>query len=160
VFNLNMQTDKTVRRFLLFSFLAMLALLLFGCCCASLPNLVPTNSTQPLATTNNAQPIECSTKDCFITAANDCNETSLIFREDFGTVNYSAENCTFTKTIVSLNENESQDMKNVLEGKSLTCTYERGQFDENWTSSLIIDIENCSGELRDNLASLSVFPSD
>jgi hypothetical protein len=142
---------KIGRQFLLFSFLVMPALLLFGCCCASLPNFVPTNSTQPT---------ECGTKVCFIAAANDCNKTSLTFQEDFGAVNYSSENCTFTKTIVHLNENESQDMKNILEGKSLTCKCERGQFDENWTSSLIIDIENCNGELRDNLASLSVFPAD
>jgi hypothetical protein len=146
-----MQKAKIGRQFLLSSLLLISAFLLFGCCCASLPNLVPENSTTTAG---------CSTKECFIAAANDCNETSLIFQEDFGTVNYSAENCTFTKTIVRLNDNESQDMKNILEGKSLTCKYERGQFDENWTSSLIIDIENCSGELSDRLTYLSVFPTD
>jgi hypothetical protein len=51
-------------------------------------------------------------------------------------------------------------MKNILEGKNLTCKYEVGKFDENWTSSLILDIENCEGELRDKLTSLSAFASD
>jgi hypothetical protein len=146
--------QKVGKTALLFSGLVMLAMLLLGCCCASLPNFIPTNNATNAAVTG------CSTKDCFIAAANDCNETSLAFQEDYGLVNYSAENCTFTKTIVRLNDNETQDMKNLLEGSSLTCTYGRGQFDENWTSSLIIDIDNCTGDLRDKLADLSVFAPD
>ena len=72
-------------------------------------------------------------------------------------MNYSSKNCTFTKTIVALDASEPADMKSALEGKSLSCPYEEGAFDSNWTDSLILGIGNCTGPLADALGQLSVF---
>ena len=105
-----------------------------------------------------AGPQACTTADCFISDANDCKAVSVELTEDIGVIQYTTtEDCTFTKQIVSLDESESQEMKNLLEGKRLTCSYEVGNFDERWVKSLIDGIETCDGELKDIIGQLLIF---
>lgn len=100
----------------------------------------------------------CTTKDCFITLANDCNDTSLTLTEAAGVLKYSSsKDCVFTKTLVSLKANETQEMKSLLQGKSLACRYEKGKFDRRWANSLIFGIEYCEGELKDTIVELLPF---
>lgn len=99
----------------------------------------------------------CNDKTCFISAANDCKDTSLTLTEDFGVLKYSSKDCIFTKTLVSLNANETEEMKTLLEGKSMTCKYENGKFDQRLVTSLIYGTEYCDGELKDALGQLIVF---
>ncbi len=101
---------------------------------------------------------ECSTKECFIDAANECKDVRSTFAEESGTFVYASSNdCVLTKTLVSAHPGESPEMKALLEGKSMTCKYERGSFDERWVTSLVFGSENCEGGLKDAIAQLLVF---
>jgi hypothetical protein len=137
---------------------AILFLFLAGCCGLLPPaQNVSANNTKNLtiAPSTNAT---CGNEACFIAAANNCKNMSLTVTDDVGTFSYSSsEHCIFTKTLVSLNANESQEMKNLLEGKNMTCMYEMGKFDQRWVTSLIYGIEYCDGELKDRLGDLTVF---
>lgn len=113
-----------------------------------------------------AQPIQktlpsvadCTTKECVISSANDCNDNSVTLTEDAGILKYSSsKDCVFSKTLVSLNANENSEMKNLLEGKSLMCKYENGKFDQRLVTSLIFGTEYCEGELKDILVKLLLF---
>ena len=117
------------------------------------PNITP-NNTQNLTPNSTI----CNDKDCFVSAAMDCDAINLTTTEDIGVVRYSSSaDCVFTKTIVSLNANESREMKNLLQGKSMICRYQKGGFDQRFVTSLIFGMENCQGELRDILGQLVVF---
>jgi len=129
-------------------YLILFAFLMAGCC-SMLPT--PQNPTAEHATA-------CSDKACFIAAANDCNSTNITVKEDFGVMHYeTSTDCAFTKTMVKLDDNESQEMKNLLEGKNMTCVYAKGSFDPRLVNSLIEGTENCTGELKVDLARLAVF---
>lgn len=134
-------------------------ILLLAGCCALLPPVqnVSTNSTQNLTIpSTNAT---CGNETCFIAAANNCENMNLTVTGEVGTFSYSSsKSCVFTKTLVSLNANESQEMRNLLQGKNMSCIYERGKFDQRWVTSLIYGIEYCQGELKDRLGDLTVFP--
>jgi hypothetical protein len=94
----------------------------------------------------------------FIAAADKCSETSMTATGIAGTFTYSVSpDCTFTKTLVRLNETESQGMKTMLEGKNMTCVYTPGNFDSRWVTSLVGGMEYCNGDLKDALANLIIF---
>lgn len=138
----------------------LLLLLIIGC--SSSPQQAPFLTTPPTQSAPTDAPTPsatiCTTKECFISSANDCNDIDLTLTEDAGVLKYSSsKDCLFTKTLVSLNPNETQEMKNLLEGKSLTCKYEKGTFDQRWANSLIFGSEYCEGELKDILVELLVF---
>ena len=99
----------------------------------------------------------CADKDCFLPLANDCNDGNITVAEQYGVVRYAVTSCTFTKTLVSVSAEESQDVKNLLEGRSLSCQYAKGGFDSRWTSSLVGGVEKCDGALKDALARMLVF---
>lgn len=146
---------------LLAACLLALSLLLAGCATTSPPSpQLPGKGQTVIPVTHPEAPQACNTKECFIAAANNCESKSIVVAEDFGTVNYSTGNCVFTKTIVSLDASEPQDMRNALEGKSLACKYKKGNFDPGLASSLVLGIENCEGELRDALALLVAFSGE
>ena len=129
-------------------------LLLIIAACASSPQETP----QPSSPSTTPVPAAtCTTKACFIPAANDCAAIDLTLTEEAGTFRYVAKDCVFTKTLVSLDQTETQDMKDLLQGKSLTCRYEKGKFDPRWVNSLLFGTEYCEGELKDRLAELLLF---
>lgn len=141
------QKQRSYDRFLL---VLGLLLILFVAGCASPSQIV--SSAGPSATTG------CSNKECFISAANDCKDVSLTLNEDVGVFKYSSsKDCVFTKTLVNPNENETLEMKKLLSGKSLTCTYKKGAFDERWVTSLIFGTEYCEGQLKDIVGQLILF---
>jgi len=131
-----------------------LFLFLAGCC-----GLIPPNPTANNTTIGPSTNVTCMNETCFfIAAANNCEDKNLTVTDDVGTFSYSSSKyCIFTKTLVSLNDNESQEMKNLLEGMNMTCIYERGKFDQRWVTSLIYGIENCQGDLKDRLGDLTLF---
>ena len=132
---------------------SMLVLMVIVGCAAPAPHALPT--TPP--TTPASPTADCTTKDCFIAAANDCNDITLTLTEDAGTFTYATNGCVFTKTLVSTNVNETQEMKTLLQGKSLTCKYEQGKFDRRWVTSLVFGTEYCEGKLKDILGQLIAF---
>ena len=96
----------------------------------------------------------CATQDCFIAAANSCSAVRMQQVEAGSLFDYSEKNCALTKTATKLNETEPQEIKDLLEGKSLVCNYSQGNFNENWINTLSIGIEDCSGELKDAIDEL------
>ena len=111
----------------------------------------------PLLLIVGCAPPGCMDKACFIDAANNCESLEIEVVETSGTFQYASNDCVFTKTVNSLNEDEAQDMKSLLEGKSLSCSYQQGGFNENWVNSLVVDIEDCDGDLKDTIAQLILF---
>ena len=129
--------------------LGMLILLLTGCVPPNqqnAPTYVPTSAAT------------CTTKECFISSANDCKDMTIALTEEFGVIKYSSSiGCVFTKTLISLDAKETQEMKTLLEGKSLTCRYEKGKFNQRWANSLLLGIEDCQGQLKDILVKMIAF---
>jgi ABC-type Zn2+ transport system substrate-binding protein/surface adhesin len=75
-----------------------------------------------------------------------------------GTFSYtSTTGCTVVKTLVRLNASESLGMKSMLEGRNMTCSYAKGNFDPRLVTSLVGGMEYCNGDLKDNLAKLIIF---
>ncbi|VVB74014.1 Uncharacterised protein [uncultured archaeon] len=146
-----MTSIKTHNRMLFIMAIALGVILFAGCAGQS------TNQAANQTTATTAAATTCSSKDCFAPAANNCSDISIQVTEVFGTMKYSSSGCVFTKTMISLNQNESADMKKALEGKSLSCVYEKGKFDSGWLSSLVAGIENCSGNLKDAIGQLVLF---
>lgn len=131
----------------------ILLVLIAGCSSSSPAGKNPANIT-PVPT----QSGPCMDKACFIAAANDCRDLNVTISEDTGTFTYSSSGaCIFTKTLVSLNASESRQIRNVLEGKNMTCMYTRGKFDPRLVTSLVGGIEYCRGDLKDGLARLVIF---
>ncbi len=113
---------------------------------------IPPTSPAPPATSG------CADQSCFITAANNCEDESLTLSDEVGTFGYSSTtSCIFTKTLLGLNESETWEMKNSLEGKSMTCKYEKGKFDSRLVTSIIFGMEYCEGSLKDALGKLLAF---
>ena len=97
---------------------------------------------------------KCTTEDCFVKAANACSSATYTTNASFGTMSFeSASNCTYTKTIVNFSS-DTPTLKALLDGKSMTCTYDNGAFDANWTKYLVLGAESCDGQLKDTLADL------
>ena len=97
----------------------------------------------------------CSTQECFISAANNCEAVKMEQNEAGSLFRYSTSNCIMTKTLSKINGLEPAEIKSLLEGKSLECAYEKGAFNTYWISALSIGLENCSGELKDAIDELS-----
>jgi hypothetical protein len=97
----------------------------------------------------------CDSKDCFITKANNCENVNMNVTEDFGMMNYAAKDCIFTKTLLSTNGTE--ETNTLLDGKSLTCKYEKTKFDSRWVNSIVFGIEYCEGELKDRIVDMMAF---
>jgi len=98
---------------------------------------------------------KCADKSCFIAAANNCENVVFEQDEEGSIFKYASKDCVLTKTAVKLNIDEPQEMKDLLEGKSLTCEYLTGAFNEDWTDTLSLSLDDCSGELKDAIDELA-----
>lgn len=103
---------------------------------------------------NSFSVVACENKECLISEAENCKNAELTLIEEAGTFEYLSKGCLLTKTILALDESESEEIKQLLEMKSMTCGYEKGNFDANWVNSLILGIEKCEGELAETLGQL------
>lgn len=102
----------------------------------------------------NLSAASCTDTECFLSAANECKSVRMQQNEAGSLFEYSARDCALTKTAKKLNESEPVEMRDLLEGKSMTCIYEQGALNENWISTLSIDIDSCEGELKDAIEEL------
>jgi len=106
-------------------------------------------------------PKNCNYADCLVFAANDGKAANFQSTDKAG-IEWSYQikrdffgNHTFVKTALRVDDTEPQFIKELLQGKSLTCTYEVGAFDKRLVTSLFYGIgDNCSGELKENLGQL------
>ncbi len=100
---------------------------------------------------------ECDTQACFLQYANDCKPASYIVNEEGTVYEYNLDNeCTFTKTITLVSNNEPQEIINLFEGKSLTCEYIKGNFEQRWVTTLLGSLNRCTGELKEALYELTI----
>ncbi|MBL7055276.1 hypothetical protein ISS07_00010 [Candidatus Woesearchaeota archaeon] len=99
--------------------------------------------------------VECGTRECFLQKAANCETSEYTSTEDFGTIKYQTEDCTLTKTLVRLSEDD--ELKDLIEGKSMTCEYNFNGLKNAWVDSLIEDVEGCEGELKEILGQLMVL---
>ncbi len=98
----------------------------------------------------------CEDNSCLIDSANSCKSAQLAQNVEGSTFNLRTRGCFLIKTASSLNESEPPEIKELIEGKSMTCKFDKGQFDARWVNTLALGIEACEGELRDSLLELSV----
>ncbi|MDO8558678.1 MAG: hypothetical protein Q7S09_05900 [bacterium] len=102
-------------------------------------------------------PKSCETAECFIEAANRCRWVEYDHLDKgFTFWRYSAPaGCgRFEKTAAIIGSGEPAWMKEFLEDKSLSCTYTRGEFNEQWVTSLVFGLEDCQGELKEAIGQL------
>ena len=99
----------------------------------------------------------CKTKECFITAANSCENSTFYSTEDIGFVKYETSGCFFMKTLMNANKEELPEIKELVEGKSLICQYDYGNFDSRWIDSISDGIEFCQGDLKEAIGELFLF---
>ena len=98
---------------------------------------------------------KCADKACFVTAANNCENVAFEQLEEGSLFGYSARSCVLTKTLKKMNETEPAEMKDLLEGKSLSCKYSAESFNENWVNTLSLDLGDCTGDLKDAIDELA-----
>jgi len=101
-------------------------------------------------------PTDCSNNsDCFIEQANACKPATTIL--DIGNLGLryeSMEGCRFRKTITRVGTEEPEEMRLLLENRSVECDYETGKFDSRLVFNLTLGLENCSGQLRYRLQTI------
>ena len=105
-------------------------------------------------------PKTCQDTECFMAAAKD-GEPANFQSTDKTNIEWNYKirkklsgDLVFTKTLLRLNDKELPQIKEFLEGKSLTCKLS-GDFDERLVTTLFYGIgDNCSGELKENLGQL------
>lgn len=105
-------------------------------------------------------PENCKDAECFISAVHNGKDATLQSTDSAGTewryqIRGNLENGQmFTKTLLRLDDKEPRFMKNFLQGKSLTCTFQ-DNFDMRLITSLFYGVDsNCSGELKENIGKL------
>lgn len=143
-------------------FAAILVFILASGCTSQQAAQNVSNSSGLTSQLNNSSQT-CMDQNCFIAAANSCQVMNVTITDNVGTFALSSigqtnsTSCIFSKTVVSLNSNETQNMQNLLDGKSMTCIYQKGNFDSQFVTALIGGIEYCSGPLKDDLGNLIIF---
>lgn len=97
---------------------------------------------------------ECATPECFIAFAQECTPTS--YTQDVEGTMFLLKvtsDCTLHKEILSFGL-EPDAVKQLLEKKSMDCTYEQGMFKKTWVDSLTLDLDQCQGPLKEGLLEL------
>jgi len=114
------------------------------------PAPVPQPAPEP------AGPTVCTTDECFLELANDCEQASYTKQIKTGTFELSiSEECRLTKKLIALVESEPDRMKDMLEGKSMRCVYEQGNFNEGYLELFTGNVFLCEGALRDAIEAIA-----
>ena len=95
---------------------------------------------------------DCDTTECFIEYANNCDPAELEINEEGTLQTYQIlPGCNFYREYTILAADEPDAIRELLEGKSMTCQYTEGNFDTDLINTVSIGIENCEGDLVDGL---------
>jgi len=101
-------------------------------------------------------PTVCTTDDCFVDLVNECKPASYTKQIKTGTFELgSSEDCVLTKKLVSLVDSEPERVKNMLEGKSMRCVYEQGNFNSGYLELFTGNTLLCEGELKEAIESIA-----
>ncbi len=96
------------------------------------------------------QIIDCKDdKDCFISQANECKPALATIPIGSITFLYNTTgNCSIQKTVTFVSAEEPPTTRTLLEGKSVICKYERGEFDNRLIQNMTLGMEDCDGQLK------------
>jgi hypothetical protein len=99
---------------------------------------------------------QCDNSACFLESANNCWAVEWRMTDEAGMewAFYASSYCRLEKKLLTITGQESQGLKNILEGQKLTCEYEQNKFDQLWIDSLVFDLEPCQGKLKESIAKL------
>ncbi len=84
---------------------------------------------------------------CFGSLANQCKSARYTGVIAGASVHVVSRNCQVIKTVVSLPDIEPESVKQLFVGKSMTCTYEQGDFDSIYLTKLTGNLPTCTGDL-------------
>jgi len=91
----------------------------------------------------------CTSSECFIKKANSCEEATFS-QELKGTIFdfRSHKECTITKRVILVSAQEPEEIRNRLEGTSMTCYHQKNQFNPDLVNTLSKGIQDCRGDLK------------
>ena len=95
-------------------------------------------------------------KTCFLDFANDCIPAVMHQDEDGSLVRYETAGCSLIVSFERFAKNEPEEVINLLALKTMTCPYERDNFDISWTDSFIEPTEFCEGNMKNSLFALRI----
>lgn len=96
-------------------------------------------------------PATCVTEECFVLKANNCE--SATFRNVIGgtTLYYETDDCYLVKTVTRMSDDEPKVMQDRFLRKSMTCSYNQGDFDPLYVNTISAHLNTCEGELREGI---------
>jgi len=93
---------------------------------------------------------ECDTAVCLIEQANECKPAEYIVNIGTSTIKMEIlSGCRLKKTIIKLDETEPVEIRDFFKGKSMTCTYEKGEFNNDFAYQISGPLDECEGSLKD-----------
>jgi len=99
-------------------------------------------------------PVTCATESCFIKHANNCDAATFRNRIDGTIMSYQTNNCFIIKTVEELSPDEPPEIRKRFKGKSMTCSYNKGDFDPLYINTISAHLNTCQGELREEIIRL------
>lgn len=96
-------------------------------------------------------PATCATEECFIRHANNCDAATFRNRIDGTTMSYQTNDCFIIKTVEKMDPNEPPVIRQKFEGKSMTCSYNKGDFDPLYVNTISAHLTTCQGPLREEI---------
>lgn len=102
-------------------------------------------------------PWPCRSAECFVEMANNCRPAS--YKMNIGglegegvRVYFKTRNCVLTKRVIGMATTEPDFIKEAFLGKEMQCPYDEGGFNPLHLTTLSALINECEGELRNNIA--------
>ena len=93
---------------------------------------------------------ECESATCFIEKANECKPAKYTTIIGTSTIEIeSLQGCILKKTVLNLDATEPQEIRDFFTGKYMTCTYEKGEFNDDFAYQISGPLEECEGPLVD-----------
>ncbi|PIN69806.1 hypothetical protein COV93_03960 [Candidatus Woesearchaeota archaeon CG11_big_fil_rev_8_21_14_0_20_43_8] len=96
-----------------------------------------------------------SDQNCFVEYANKCKPAKFSNQAEGTIFKYATdvqyavtEDCTLKKGIDKLDLTEPPEIKALFEGKSMTCSYTKGNFDTQWLTTITKGLDDCDGPLK------------
>ena len=96
-----------------------------------------------------------SDEDCFVEYANQCTPVKLsqttegtIFKYATGVKYQVDSDCKLTKAIDKLDAQEPEEIRMMFEGKSMVCSYTKGDFNSDLVKTITKGLDVCDGPLK------------
>lgn len=96
----------------------------------------------------------CAAESCFTAAANRCSTATFESETDGTRMRHAVDNCRYTRTMLTISDNEPEAVQQLFAGKSMECPYAEGGFNPDWLNTVSIGLEGCAGELKDAITAV------